>query len=92
MLTGKPDAGNPPVRFGGRGGELHLRSYPDLFAANSNEMTFAYRQDFGFGNPNMAGALFAVLVLSVFLVPAKGRWMGVLLTVAKVVALCKFDE
>ena len=29
MLTGKPDAGNPPVRFGGGGGELHPRSYPD---------------------------------------------------------------
>lgn len=29
MLTGKPDAGNPPVRFGGRGGESHPRSYPD---------------------------------------------------------------
>ncbi len=29
MLTGKPDAGNPPVRFGGRGGELYPRSYPD---------------------------------------------------------------
>ena len=23
MLTGKPDAGNPPVRFGGRGGNYN---------------------------------------------------------------------
>ena len=38
-------------------------------------MTFTYRQDFGFGNPNMAGAFFAVLVLAVFLVPARGRWL-----------------
>jgi len=30
MLTGKPDAGNPHVRFGGRGGELYPRSYPNL--------------------------------------------------------------
>ena len=37
-------------------------------------MTFAYRQDFGFGNPNMAGAFFAVLVLAVFLIPSRGRW------------------
>ena len=28
-IKGKPDAGKPPVRFGGRGGELHPRSYPD---------------------------------------------------------------
>src|SRR6266849_7374131 len=27
-LTGEPDAGNPPVRFGGRGGESHLHPYP----------------------------------------------------------------
>jgi len=38
MLTGKPDAGNPPVRFGGRGGELHPRSYPDLWFALISEM------------------------------------------------------
>lgn len=38
-------------------------------------MTFAYRQDFGFGNPNIAGAFFSVLVLAVFMVPAKARWM-----------------
>ena len=25
---GKPDAGDPPVRFGGRSGEYHPRSYP----------------------------------------------------------------
>ncbi len=29
VLTGKPDAGDPPVRFGGRGGESHPRSYPN---------------------------------------------------------------
>src|SRR5262249_28425245 len=27
-LTGDPDAGNPPVRFGGRGGGVIPRSYP----------------------------------------------------------------
>src|SRR5947207_4176015 len=27
-LTGEPDAGNPPVRFGGRGGVI-LRPYPN---------------------------------------------------------------
>lgn len=37
-------------------------------------MTFAYRQDFGMGNPNVAGALLALLVLAVFLTPARGRW------------------
>lgn len=39
-------------------------------------MTLAHRQDFGFGNPNAAGAFFAVLVLAVFLIPAKWRGAG----------------
>jgi len=37
-------------------------------------MNFAYRQDFGFGNPNVAGALFAVLIFAVFFLPAEKRW------------------
>lgn len=39
-------------------------------------MTFAYRQDFGFGNPNTAGAFFAVLLLAVFFIPPRNRWLG----------------
>jgi len=39
-------------------------------------MNFASRQDFGFGNPNIAGALFAVLVLSAFLIPPSNRWLA----------------
>lgn len=37
-------------------------------------MNFAYRQDFGMGNPNVAGALLAVLVLAVFMFPCRNRW------------------
>jgi hypothetical protein len=33
-MTGKPDAGNPPVRFGGRGGRrFGVLSYPDQHLA-----------------------------------------------------------
>lgn len=36
-------------------------------------MNFAYRWDFGFWNPNAAGAFFAVLVFAVFLLPGQSR-------------------
>ena len=36
--TGEPDAGNPPVRFGGRGGAAMRRSYPYRAAAFGSAM------------------------------------------------------
>ena len=36
---------------------------------------FTHRLDFGFGNPNSAGAFFAVLALAVFLIPGRRAWM-----------------
>jgi len=38
-------------------------------------MMFTHRLDFGFGNPNSAGAFFAVLALAVFLIPGRRAWM-----------------
>ena len=37
-LTGKPDAGDPPVRFGGRGGghPLSLPLSPDIYSCNGD--------------------------------------------------------
>lgn len=39
---------------------------------------FTHRLDFGFGNPNSAGAFFAVLVLAVFFIPGRKSWMMVI--------------